>query len=350
MPHLIIRRAHLFTIALIVSICLLPRPATAAENLSENLAVNLYAYRTPELLQPLLNRFTADTGVAVNVVYAKSGILERLRAEGANSPADLVLTADIGRLVDLKQAGLTQAVVSPQLVAHIPAHLRDREQHWFGLSARARIIVTANDRVPAAALQTYEQLADPEWRGRICTRAGKHPYMVTLIAAMLAHHGEAAAARWLAGVKANLARKPQGNDRAQVKALVAGDCDIALINHYYLYKMLTTPQQRDWVAAVRVIFPNQADRGTHINVVGVAMCKYAPNAASARQLMEFLASDPAQRIYTEQNGEYAVKPGVPLATAVAQWGDFHRDALPLETIAAHRRAATKLVDRVGYDR
>ena len=318
-------------------------PANAAEQ-----KVNVYSYRAPQLIKPLFDAFTADTGITVNLVNAQQGMLERLEREGANSPADLMFTVDIGRLADLKHAGLTQAVASDRL-ASVPAHMRDPEGHWYGLTERARIIVASKDRVAAGEIATYEDLTDKQWAGRVCTRSGKHPYMVALTASMIAHHGVQAAEQWLSAVRANLARKPQGNDRAQVKAIKEGVCDVAVINHYYMYQMLEKADQREWAQAVNVIFPNQGDRGTHMNVSGVALTKHAPNKDDAIRLMEFLVSPKAQKMYAEVNGEYPVMPGVALSSHLQVWGDFKQDTLDLEEVAKYRAEAIKMADRVGYD-
>ncbi len=321
---------------------------TAATTLAADPVVNVYSYRAPQLIKPLFEAFTAKSGITVNLVNAQKGMLERLQREGVNSPADLMFTVDIGRLSDLKRAGLTQAVASEAL-ERIPAHMRDPQGHWYGLTERARIIVASRDRVASGEIGRYEDLAGKKWAGRVCTRSGKHPYMVALIASLIAHHGEPAAEQWLTGVKANLARKPQGNDRAQVKAIKEGVCDVAVINHYYMYQMLQKDDQREWAEAVNIVFPNQDDRGTHMNVSGVALTKHAPNRENAVQLMEFLASPEAQRTYAEVNGEYPVTPGVELSSHLKAWGDFKQDTINLESVANQRSAAIKMADRVGYD-
>lgn len=311
--------------------------------------VNLYSYRKPQLIQPMLAAFTADTGIAVNAVYAKNGMLERLRNEAANSPADVVLTSDIGRLTDLKNAGLTQAFASAALQRNLPAEVRDPAHHWFGLTARARILVTAKQRVARREISRYEDLAEPKWRRRLCSRSGKHAYNLALLAAMIHWHGEAAAQQWLAGVKANLARSPQGNDRAQVKAIAEGVCDVAWINHYYLYQMANDAEQRAAAAAVRVVFPNQHGRGAHMNISGMAMTKHAPNRDNAARLMEFLAADHAQKMYAEINGEYPVNRRIEPNAYLQSLGAFKRDTLALSRIAGQRAAASKMTDRVGYN-
>ncbi len=311
--------------------------------------VNVYSYRNPELIRPMFERFTEDTGIAVHVVFAKKGMLEKLQSEGENSPADLVFTVDISRLSDIKNANLTQAVTDQDLFDNIPENLRDTDNHWFALTSRARFIVTSKDRVADGAVSTYEDLAKPEFKGLICTRSGKHPYMVALTASMIVHHGVEGAQEWLQNVKSNLARKPEGNDRAQVKAIKEGVCDIAIINHYYMYKMITNPDQKAWADAVNVVFPNQDGRGTHMNVSGMAMTRHAPNRDNALKLMKFLASETAQKMYAQLNGEYAVKPGIELVDAVREWGTFKPDNSSLTAVAANRAEASKIADRVGYD-
>ena len=316
---------------------------------AESNEVNVYSYRKPQLIDPMFEVFTEQTGIKVNSVFAKKGMLERLKSEGRNSPADLVFTVDIGRLSDIKDAGLTQPVDRVQVNGNIPTHYRDPEGHWFGLTTRARIIVTSKDRVKPGEITTYEQLIDANWKGRICTRSGKHPYMVALTASMIAHHGEAEAKKWLAGLKSNLARKPQGNDRAQVKAIKEGECDLAVINHYYMVKMLKDPEQVAWANAVNMVFPNQDDQGTHMNVSGMALTRHAPNKANAIKLMEFLASAQGQEMYVQKNGEYPVKAGVPLSALQNSWGSFKADSLSLAVVADHRAAAIRLADEVGYN-
>ena len=311
--------------------------------------VNVYSYRKPTLIDPMFAQFTEETGIKVNSVYAKKGMLEKLQSEGRNSPADLVFTVDIGRLSDIQKAGLTQSVNRNRFATDIPDKYMEPEGHWFGLTTRARIIAASKDRVEPGAITTYEELTDPEWKGRICTRSGKHPYMVALTASMIAHHGLAGAKKWLSGLKANLARKPQGNDRAQIKAIKEGVCDLAVINHYYMAKMLKDPEQVPWAQSVNVIFPNQENRGTHMNVSGVALTKHAPNKENAIKLMAFLASEAGQEMYAQKNAEYPVKPGVLWSALQYSWGSFKEDSLSLAAVADNRAAAIKLADEVKYN-
>lgn len=314
--------------------------------------VNLYSYRQPFLINPLLERFKEETGIQVNVVYAKKGMLERLKAEGENSPADAVLTVDIGRLHDMVEADVLQPVHSDVLNANIPAQYRHPDGLWFGLTTRARIIVASSDRTEPGVVTSYEDLAKPEVRGRVCTRSGKHVYNVSLIASMIAHHGEEGTREWLSGVRANLARKPQGNDRAQAKAIYQGECDYGLMNTYYMGKMATNeekPEQKKWAEAVRIIFPNQDGRGTHVNISGAGVTKSASHRENAIRLLEFLSGDEAQRLYAQTNFEYPVKPGVALHPMVASWGDFDADTIGLAKVADLRSRAARLVDETGFD-
>ena len=314
--------------------------------------VNLYSYRQPFLIKPMLDEFTKQTGIKVNVVYAKKGMLEKIKAAGDNSPADAVLTVDIGRLNELKEAGVLQPVSSKILDANIPAHLRHPEGLWFGLTTRARIAFASRDRVRPGELRTYADLADPKFKGRICIRSGKHAYNVALIASIIAHEGAAAAERWLRGVKANLARKPQGNDRAQAKAIYEGVCDVAIANTYYMGKMATNkkkPEQKKWAAAIRVTFLNQQGRGNHVNLSAAAVIRNAKNRANAVKLIEFLSGDFAQRIYASQNFEYPVKASVAIDPLVKSWGQFKADTINLEKIAKLRSTASKLVDKVRFN-
>ena len=322
---------------------------TGTVSVSQAGEVNVYSYRKPQLIDPMFAEFTKQTGIKVNSVYAKKGMLEKLQSEGRNSPADLVFTVDIGRLSDIQKAGLTQSVNRSRFVAAIPDNYMEPNGHWFGLTTRARIIVASKERVDPNAISNYEDLVDPQWKGRICTRSGKHPYMVALTASMIAHHGLDNAGTWRAGLKNNLARKPQGNDRAQVKAIKEGVCDIAVINHYYMAKMLKDPEQVPWANAVNVIFPNQTNRGTHMNVSGVALTRHAPNKDNAIKLMEFLASKTGQEMYAQKNAEYPVKPGIGWSDLQDSWGSFKEDSLSLSVVADNRATAIKLADEVGYN-
>ena len=314
--------------------------------------VNLYSYRQPFLIEPMLDEFTRQTGTRVNVVFAKKGMVEKIKAAGDNNPADAVLTVDIGRLDALHKAGLLESVDSAVLTGAIPANLRHPDGLWFGLTTRARLALTSKDRVKPGELSTLADLADPKFKGRICTRSGKHVYNVALIASVIAHEGEAAAEQWLTDVRDNLARKPQGNDRAQAKGIYEGVCDVAISNHYYMGKMATNeekPEQKDWANAVNVQFLDQDGRGNHVNISGAAVIKGAKNRDNAVALLEFLAGDKAQNMYATVNFEFPVKDGIQTHELVESWGSFKSDSLSLEEIASHRTTATKLVDKVGFD-
>ena len=336
---------------LIVLLASFAAALTAASARAEG-EVNLYSYRQPFLIEPMLEEFTRQTGIKVNVVFAKKGMVEKIKAAGANNPADAVLTVDVGRLDALRQADLLQPVDSKTLDEAIPAHLRHPDGLWFGLTTRARLALVSKERVKPGELQTLADLADPKFRGRICTRSGKHVYNVALIASVIAHEGEAAAEQWLAGVRDNLARKPQGNDRAQAKGVHEGVCDVAISNHYYMGKMATNeekPEQKEWAKSVRVQFLDQEGRGNHVNISGAAVIRDAKNMDDAIALVEFLAGDKAQNMYGTVNFEYPVKAGIETHPLVESWGAFKADDLPLEEIARHRKAASKLVDKTGFD-
>jgi iron(III) transport system substrate-binding protein len=311
--------------------------------------VNIYSHRQRVLLEPLLADFTAKTGIKTNVVFAAKGLAQRLEAEGPASPADMVLTVDIARLAEYAERDLFQTVESDVLNNAIPAHLRSADNSWFGLSRRTRLIVTHKDRVAEGAITRIEDLADPKFEGRICTRKGSHVYNRALLASLIAHHGEAEAEAWARGLVANLARKPQGNDRAQAKAIFAGECDIAILNHYYFGKMVNNdkePEQKDWAAALRVVLPNQSDRGAHINISGGGVTKYAPNRDNAVALLEYLVSAEAQALYAAVNYEYPI--GGDTASGLGQLGALKADTLPIEALATHAAKAQMIIDRVGW--
>jgi iron(III) transport system substrate-binding protein len=309
--------------------------------------VNVYSYRQPFLVEPLFNEFTKASGIKVNVVFAKKGMAERLTREGEYSPADILLTTDISRLIELKDNGLLQSTQSAELSAAIPAQFKATDNTWYALTTRVRNIYSAK-RLGKIDFN-YEDLADEKYQGRICTRSGKHPYNVALVASMIAEHGEADTLTWLHKVKANLVRKPQGSDRAQVQAIHQNLCDISLGNSYYFGNMLKDEKQKLWAEAVYLNFPNQSNRGAHVNISGMAMAKYAPNKANALVLMNFLVSAPAQKMYAEINMEYPVRLGVKPSKLVAAWGRFKADSLPLETIAKHRKTALILLDKAKFD-
>lgn len=336
--------ASLFAAALVSAALIMP--AHGAEE------INLYSYRQPFLIKPILDSFTEKTGITVNMVYAKKGMLERIKAEGAMSPADLVLTVDIGRLNDMVEADVLATTQSKILEKSIPAHLRDPEGRWYGLTQRSRVIFAAKERVPEDEKLSYESLADPKYKGKICIRSGKHVYNVSLIASMIAHHGVEDTRKWLEGLKANLARKPQGNDRAQAKAIFEGVCDLGIGNTYYYGKMVTNekkPEQKEWAKAIRVVFPNQDDRGAHMNISGAGVLKSSKNKEAALKLIEYLAGPEAQKIYAQQNFEYPVLEGVEIDMVTSKLGEFKADEISLAEVAKNRAAASKLVDETGFD-
>ena len=314
-------------------------------------AVNIYSYRQPALIEPVLTAFTAKTGIKTNVLFLDKGLEERIAAEGANSPADVILTVDIARLANLKAKGLTQAVTDEGINAALPAEYRDPDGQWFGLTKRARVVYASKDRVAQNEI-TYEELADPKWKGKVCVRSGQHDYNLALISSMIAHHGEEEAEKWLNGLKANLTGKPEGGDRDQAKAIFSGACDVGIGNTYYVGQMLTNDkesEQKEWAGAVKILFPNANDRGTHVNISGMAMALHAPDKANALALMQFLSSGEAQKIYAEKVFEYPADPHFKPSDLVASWGALKADPLPLAKIAENRKLASEMVDRTGFD-
>ena len=311
--------------------------------------LNIYSQRQPELIQPIIDAFTAETGTQVNIAHLDKGLTERLQAEGKRSPADIILTVDISRLAQAVDAGVTQTVNSDVLTTAIPAALRDPGNQWFGVTTRARVIYASVDRVAEGEVTTYEDLADPKWQNRICTRSGTHSYNLALMAGVIHHHGEDAARAWASGVHDNLARKPQGNDRAQVKAIWAGECDISLGNTYYMGKMLESEEQQAWADSVRIIYPTFENGGTHMNVSGVAMTAAAKNTSEAIEFMEFLVSEQAQQVYAEINYEFPVVQGVSRSDLVASWGDFTADDANLMDLARLRGDALRIMEEVDFD-
>ena len=314
-----------------------------------NDVVNIYSFRQPFLIQPILEDFTKQTGIKTNVVFAKKGLIERVKREGKHSKADLVLTSNFSALIQLEDLKLTQTIKSDSVNNNVPAAFRDGDGQWVALTKRVRNVYSSKERVGELPKLTYEDLADSKYKGQICTRSGKHPYNLGLVASMIAHHGEAQTKEWLEGVKANLARKPQGNDRAQVKAVKEGLCNLALGNSYYLGKMLEDKEQKGWAEAVNINFPNQVNRGSHINVSGAVITKYAKNPENALKLIEYMNESKAQNMYASLNMEYPVKSGVELSTLVASWGSFKEDSLPLDEISKYRPLALKLIDEVKFD-
>ena len=325
--------------------------ALAAADAAAADEVNVYSARKEALIRPLLDAFTADSGIEVRLVTGKAGQLhERLAAEGRNSPADVFLTVDAGNLHRAREAGLLRPVRSAVLKEAVPARWRDPDGYWFGFSLRARVLVYAADRVAPGELSTYEALADPAWRGRILVRSSGNVYNQSLIASLIAANGAEATEAWARGLVANMARTPKGGDTDQIRAAAAGEGDVAIANTYYYGALAASddPADRAVVAATGVFFPNRDGRGTHVNVSGAGICAHAPNPESALALLEYLAGPEAQEAFARLNHEFPVRAGVPVSGAVAAWGDVRMDDLPLAVLGARNREAIELADRAGW--
>ena len=314
--------------------------------------INIYSHRQPFLINPFLELFTKETGIQTNVVYSKKGLAQRLKAEGENSPADVILTVDIGRLYVYDDLDLLTSLDSKKLINNIPDYLRSPDNTWFGLSKRARVIVVHKNKVSEGDITRIEDLSDPKWKGKICSRPGSHVYNRGIMASVLAALGEEESENWAKGMVENFARRPQGNDRAQVKSIYEGECDIAIINNYYFGKLKYSedPKQREWIKNLLLIFPNQGinDRGAHINISGGGVAKYSKNKESAIALLEFLTSPDAQKLYGEINFEYPVNSRVSSTKELISWGEFKEDRLPIIKIAELAPNAQKIIDRVGW--
>jgi len=314
--------------------------------------VNIYSHRQPFLINPFLEKFTEETGIKTNVVYATKGLAQRLKAEGKNSPADVILTVDIGRLYIYDDLDLLASIDSDILDKNIPSNLKSPENKWFALSKRSRIIVTSKERVGEGQITKIEDLANQKWKGKICSRPGSHVYNRALMASLILSLGEKAAEEWAKKFVDNLSRRPQGNDRAQIKAIFEGQCDISIINNYYFGKLKYSedPSQREWAKSVRLIFPNQGEeeRGAHINISGGGVAKYSKNKNEAVALLEFLSKAQSQKMYGEINFEYPVNPSVETTEELKSWGSFKSDSLPIISIAQKAYEAQKIIDRVGW--
>jgi len=312
--------------------------------------VNIYTTREPGLIQPILDAFTAETGVKVNTVFLENGLIERVQAEGESSPADILMTVDFGALIDLVNAGITQPVKSQALEASIPAALRDADGNWFALSGRARVVYAAKELELDSI--TYEQLSDEKWRGKLCIRSGQHPYNTALIAAYMAKHGEEATRTWLEGVKANQARAAAGGDRDGARDIAAGICDIAVANSYYFGLMASGKggeEQKAWADAIKVIVPTFEGGGTLVNVSGAAVAAHAPNKDEAVKLLEYLASEPAQKLYAEANFEFPVNAKAEVHPIIATMGTVTPDSMALSDVLPFRKRASELVDEISFD-
>lgn len=333
---------------------LLALAATAlltAPSLAAAAEVNVYSARKDHLIKPLLDQFTKQSGITVNLLSAgEDQLTERMKAEGANSPADVLITTDVGRLHKARVDGLLQPVASPVLDKNVPAKFRDPQGFWYGLSARARVIFYAKDRVKPAELSTYEDLADPKWKGRICVRSSSSVYNQSLLAGLIAVDGLDKAEKWAKGVSDNMARKPQGGDRDQISAVAAGQCDVAIANTYYFGEMLnsTKPEEKAAAEKVALFWPNQQGRGAHINVSGAGVAASAKHKAEAVKLIEFLSGAEAQRIYAETNNEFPVMAGVKPSALVASWGPFKGEDVAVTMLGENNAQAVRIFDRVGW--
>ena len=323
--------------------------ATASHSQAEE--VNVYSYRQEHLIRPLIAAFESETGIRVNLVSGEADpLLERLKSEGVNSPADVLLTTDVGRMIRAKDAGVLRPTRSSALERDVPPRYRDPEGHWYGLSVRARVIFYAKDRVKPEELSSYAALAEPKWRGRICVRSSSHVYNQSLLAAMIAHEGAVKAEDWARAIVANMARPPQGGDRDQIKAVAAGACDIAIANTYYYGGMLQSEKadEREAAAKVALFWPDQAGHGAHVNITGAAVTRSAKHAANAIKLIEFLASETAQKIYADSIHEFPVRTDVPADALLESWGKFKADGLELAAIAFHQAESVRIFDRAGW--
>ena len=349
MPSLFYRFFCYHLLALLILLAFTP--------LSNAQEVNVYSFRQSFLVAPIFKEFTKETGIKVNLISASKGLVARIKAEGKASPADILLTSNYARLEDAVDTGITQQINIDGLniSARLPEHLRDKNGHWLALTQRARLIYVSKARVPTDAIQDYQDLADPKWRGKICTRSGTHDYNLGLFASFIHHWGADKTEQWLRDVRKNLARTPQGNDRAQITAIANNICDIAIGNSYYYGLMLNNDEQRKAADKVNLVFPNQADNstGTHMNISGIALLKHAPNIANAEKLIEFMLSDKIQQQYAMQNFEYPASDGdagaSDLADMVENWDSFKRDTAPLSDIYSKRKQAFLLVNKTKFN-
>ena len=330
--------------AIALSVTLTAAIAQAAE-------VNIYSARKEDLIKPILEKFEESSNIKVNLITGKADtLLQRLISEGGNSPADILITTDAGRLHRAKEAQVIQAVESDVLVNTIPEQYRDPANYWFGLTLRARPIVYALDRVKPEQLSTYESLTNSEWKQKICIRSSDNIYNQSLVASIIAHQGSEQTLKWTSALVTNFARPPQGGDRDQIKAVAAGQCDLAVVNNYYLGKMLTSKDEAEVEAAkkVKIFWPNQNSRGTHVNISGAAITTSSKNKTAAIKLLEFLASDIAQQWYAEKNLEYPIKPGIQPSEVLQSWGEFKPDSLSLHQLGEYNAKAVMIMDQAGW--
>jgi len=321
-------------------------------NIANAESLNIYSHRQPYLLKPFIEAYTKKTGVKLNVVYSSKGLAQRLAAEGANSPADLILTVDIARLYRYEDLNLLAKIDSKILNEKIPPYLRSKNNTWFGLSKRTRAIAISRERVKSGQVLRYEDLADPKLKGKICSRPGSHVYNRALMASMIAAKGENDAEKWAKGLVSNLAKRPQGNDRSQLKSIYSGECDVAIINHYYYGKLTYSknPDHRKWAKASIIVFPNQgnSDRGAHVNISGGGVVKFSKNKEIAINFLEFLVTDQAQVMYGDVNFEYPINNKSKLPKRLKALGTFKEDNLLIEKIAKLAPKAQEIIDKVYW--
>ncbi len=313
--------------------------------------VNIYSARKEALIKPILEQFTKETGIAVNIVTGKADtLLKRLEVEGRNTPADILLTVDVARLVRAKEKGLFQAIDSDVLERTIPEHYRDGDKQWFGLSLRSRVIIYAPDRVKVEELSSYKNLADGKWKNRLCVRSSSNVYNQSLVASMIVNDGLEKTEAWAAALVKNFARSPKGGDRDQIKAVAAGVCDLALVNNYYLAGMLESSQKNEVAAAkkIKLFWPDQNGRGAHMNVSGAGILKPAKHKKEAIQLLEYLVNDKSQQWYAESNHEYSINADIESSSILKSWGSFKADKINLSLLGKYNSDAVLLMDRVGW--
>jgi iron(III) transport system substrate-binding protein len=313
--------------------------------------VNVYTHRHYDTDKALFEKFEKETGIKVNVVKASADeLIKRIELEGKRTPADILITVDAARLHRAKSKDLLQPVVTETLIKNVPFHLRDKDAYWYGVTYRARVIVYNPAKTDVNELSTYEDLANPKWRGKVLTRSSSNAYNQSLIASIIAHNGEEKASKWAKGIVENFARTPKGNDRDQAKAVLAGEGELAIMNTYYMGKMYDSSNEleRKVARTLKIFFPNQNDRGAHINVSGIGVTKYAKNKDNAIKFIEFLTSEAAQKDFAEANYEYPVNPNVEASELVKSWGDFKADTLNLSILGELNETAVKIADQAGW--
>ena len=330
----------------ILAMVLVALPVAANAN-----EVNLYSSRHYDTDQALYDNFTAATGVKVNLIEGNADeLIERIKAEGANSPADLLITVDAGRLNRAQEAGILAPVTSEALEGRVPGNLQEPEDHWFGLSQRVRGVVYAKDRVDPAAITSYEGLAEPAWQDKICIRSSTNIYNQSLVGSLIEAHGVEDTEAWAKAIVGNMAREPQGGDTDQIRAVAAGECDIAVVNHYYLVRLMKSdkPEDQEVASAVDIVFPNQADRGSHANISGAGLVATSPNKDNAIAFLEYLTTEPAQAHFAMGNNEFPVVDGVKMEPILVDWGEIRTDKVNAAVYGKNNAEAVKLMDRAGW--